>query len=118
MNLRMRLQADVYQRDASVTDSSDLGELVFSRKVLNEVVVDRGVNSTMVNLDLFGDGDHLSTVLADGLVIATPTGSTAYNLSAGGPLVHPSNDSDLSPDSHGKTHDPALESCFDVESFS
>ncbi|KAJ3029288.1 UNVERIFIED_CONTAM: NAD(+) kinase [Siphonaria sp. JEL0065] len=97
MNLRMRLQADVYQRDVSISDSSDLGDLVFSRKVLNEVVVDRGVNSTMVNLDLFfsGDGDHISTVLADGLVIATPTGSTAYNLSAGGPLVHPSKSSVL-----------------------
>ncbi|KAI9345357.1 ATP-NAD kinase-like domain-containing protein [Obelidium mucronatum] len=96
MNLRMRLQADVYHKNhASDSPQSELGDLVFSRKVLNEVVVDRGVNSTMVNLDLFGDGDHISTVLADGLVIATPTGSTAYNLSAGGPLVHPSKSSVL-----------------------
>ncbi|KAJ3080082.1 NAD(+) kinase, partial [Rhizoclosmatium hyalinum] len=89
LNLRMRLQADIYEKKEGDT-SDDLGELIFTRKVLNEVVVDRGVNSTMVNLDLFADGDPITTVLADGLVVATPTGSTAYNLSAGGPLVHPS----------------------------
>ncbi|KAJ3296103.1 hypothetical protein HDU79_007529 [Rhizoclosmatium sp. JEL0117] len=94
LNLRMRLQADIYEKKEGDT-SDDLGELIFTRKVLNEVVVDRGVNSTMVNLDLFADGDPITTVLADGLVVATPTGSTAYNLSAGGPLVHPSKSSVL-----------------------
>ncbi|KAJ3251492.1 hypothetical protein HDU77_005843 [Chytriomyces hyalinus] len=91
MNLRTRLQAEIYQKSPS--SKSGLGDLVFSRKVLNEVVVDRGVNSTMVNLDLFGDGHHITSILADGLVVATPTGSTAYSLSAGGPLVHPSKSS-------------------------
>ncbi|KAJ3118553.1 NAD(+) kinase [Physocladia obscura] len=100
LNLRMRLQADVYRKGESGSKSSstenELGDLVLSRKVLNEVVVDRGVHSTMVNLDLFGDNDYISSILADGLVVATPTGCTAYNLSAGGPLVHPSKSSVIS----------------------
>ncbi|KAI9323680.1 ATP-NAD kinase-like domain-containing protein [Dichotomocladium elegans] len=58
-------------------------------EVLNELVVDRGPNSYMSVLELFGDERHLTTVQADGLVIATPTGSTAYSLSANGPLTHP-----------------------------
>ncbi|KAI9488063.1 ATP-NAD kinase-like domain-containing protein [Zychaea mexicana] len=58
-------------------------------QVLNELVVDRGPSSYMATLELFGDEQHLCTVEADGLVIATPTGSTAYSLSAGGSLCHP-----------------------------
>ncbi|KAK7204247.1 ATP-NAD kinase-like domain-containing protein [Myxozyma melibiosi] len=50
--------------------------------ILNDVVVDRG-------LTIYVDDEHITTVEADGLVIATPTGSTAYSLSAGGSLVHP-----------------------------
>ncbi|KAI8372092.1 ATP-NAD kinase-like domain-containing protein [Blakeslea trispora] len=57
--------------------------------VLNEVVVDRGPSSNMALLELFGDDQHLTTVQADGLCIATATGSTAYSLSAGGSLTHP-----------------------------
>ena len=50
-------------------------------EVLNELVVDRGPSSYMSMLELFGDERHLTTVQADGLVIATPTGSTAYSVS-------------------------------------
>ena len=57
--------------------------------VLNEVVVDRGSSAYMSQLELFCDQKHLTTVQADGLVLSTPTGSTAYSLSAGGSLVHP-----------------------------
>lgn len=57
--------------------------------VLNEIIVDRGPNSTMSMLELFGNERHLTTVQADGLCIATATGSTAYSLSAGGTLTHP-----------------------------
>ncbi|CAG8437361.1 10106_t:CDS:2 [Acaulospora colombiana] len=59
-------------------------------EVLNDLVVDRGAGPYMSLLELFGDDQHLTTVQADGLVIATPTGSTAYSVSAGGSLVHPS----------------------------
>ncbi|GAA5805595.1 hypothetical protein HPULCUR_011115 [Helicostylum pulchrum] len=57
--------------------------------VLNEIIVDRGPSSNMSMLELFGDERHLTTVQADGLCIATATGSTAYSLSAGGTLTHP-----------------------------
>ncbi|KAL0076832.1 ATP-NAD kinase-like domain-containing protein [Phycomyces blakesleeanus] len=58
-------------------------------EVLNEIVVDRGPSAYMSALELFGDERHLTTVQADGLCIATPTGSTAYSLSANGSLTHP-----------------------------
>lgn len=45
----------------------------------------------MSQIELFGDDEHFTTVLADGICIATPTGSTAYNLAAGGSLSHPEN---------------------------
>lgn len=57
--------------------------------ILNEVVVDRGPNSTMSSTELFGDNEHLTSILADGICISTPTGSTAYSLAAGGSLCHP-----------------------------
>ncbi|KAI9316005.1 ATP-NAD kinase-like domain-containing protein [Dichotomocladium elegans] len=57
--------------------------------VINDLVVDRGPSPYMSLLELFGDDQHLTTVQADGLAISTPTGSTAYSLSAGGSLTHP-----------------------------
>ncbi|CAL5865861.1 uncharacterized protein PFLUO_LOCUS67 [Penicillium psychrofluorescens] len=60
-------------------------------EILNDVVLDRGPNPTMSHIELFGDDEHFTTLLADGICIATPTGSTAYNLAAGGSLSHPEN---------------------------
>ncbi|KAF9432295.1 hypothetical protein BGZ76_011008 [Entomortierella beljakovae] len=60
-----------------------------SWQVLNEVTVDRGSNAGMLLLELYVDGEPVTTILADGLVIATATGSTAYSLSIGGSLIHP-----------------------------
>ncbi|ODQ64865.1 ATP-NAD kinase [Nadsonia fulvescens var. elongata DSM 6958] len=57
--------------------------------ILNDVVIDRGPNPTITTTELYGDYDHLTSVEADGVVISTPSGSTAYSLSAGGSLVHP-----------------------------
>ncbi|KAG8911952.1 hypothetical protein FRC01_005384, partial [Tulasnella sp. 417] len=62
---------------------------VESFEVINDLVVDRGPSPYVSLLELFGDEHHLTTVQADGLCISTPTGSTAYSLSAGGSLVHP-----------------------------
>ncbi|KAG5636363.1 hypothetical protein H0H81_008311 [Sphagnurus paluster] len=58
-------------------------------EVLNDLVVDRGPSPYVSLLELFGDEHHMTTVQADGLTVSTPTGSTAYSLSAGGSLVHP-----------------------------
>ncbi|KAG6294699.1 hypothetical protein E4U46_005866 [Claviceps purpurea] len=60
-------------------------------EILNEVVVDRGPNPTMAYTEIFGDDEHFTSVLADGICVSTPTGSTAYNLAAGGSLCHPEN---------------------------
>ena len=57
--------------------------------VLNEVIIDRGQGTQMIKLNVSTGGKHLTDIHADGLIISTPTGSTAYSLSAGGSLVHP-----------------------------
>ena len=61
-----------------------------SFEVLNELVLDRGPSPYVSNLELYGDTHLLTIIQADGCIISTPTGSTAYSLSAGGPLCHPS----------------------------
>lgn len=62
---------------------------VFCALAMNDVVVNRGGTSGMVELRVEVDGHFVSNQRADGLIIATPTGSTAYSLSVGGPLMHP-----------------------------
>ena len=66
------------------------GRCVFSATAMNDVVVNRGATSGMVELRVEVDGRFVANQRADGLIIASPTGSTAYALSAGGPLLHPS----------------------------
>ena len=66
------------------------GHCVFDALAMNDVVVNRGATSGMVELRVEVDGHFVANQRADGLIIATPTGSTAYSLSAGGPLLHPS----------------------------
>lgn len=66
------------------------GQLQRVHHVLNECLVDRGASPNMVTLEAYVDGHHITTVQADGLIIATPSGSTAYSMSAGGPMVAPS----------------------------
>lgn len=58
--------------------------------VLNEVVVDRGPSPYLSNIDLFIDGKHVTSVQGDGLIVSTPTGSTAYAVAAGASMIHPS----------------------------
>jgi len=67
------------------------GHCVFDALAMNDVVVNRGATSGMVELRVEVDGHFVANQRADGLIVATPTGSTAYALSAGGPLLHPSN---------------------------
>ena len=66
------------------------GHCVFDALAMNDVVVNRGATSGMVELRVQVDGRFVANQRADGLIIATPTGATAYALSAGGPILHPS----------------------------
>ena len=65
------------------------GEKIFEGLSLNDVVVSRGATASMVELRVDVGDDFVANLRADGLIIASPTGSTAYALSAGGPIMHP-----------------------------
>ncbi|GAB4217565.1 MAG: NAD kinase [Rhodoferax sp.] len=65
------------------------GDCVYKAQAMNDVVVNRGAASGMVELRVEVDGHFVANQRADGLIVATPTGSTAYALSSGGPLMHP-----------------------------
>ncbi|KAI0125880.1 ATP-NAD kinase [Xylariales sp. AK1849] len=85
VNLRMRFTCTVYRNGASDNEPEE-GEQF---EVLNELVIDRGPSPYVSNLELYGDNELLTVVQADGCIFSTPTGSTAYSLSAGGSLVAP-----------------------------
>jgi NAD+ kinase len=76
----MRLECCLLNRDGVVRARYN---------VLNEVVIDRGSSPYLAALECFCDNEHLTTLQADGVIFATPTGSTAYSLAAGPSVVHP-----------------------------
>ena len=101
VNLRMRFTCTVFRAvhhnrlrpvNSSLNDSNHEPNVIEGEQfeVLNELVIDRGPSPYVSNLSLYGDGELLTIIQADGCIFSTPTGSTAYSLSAGGPLTHPS----------------------------
>lgn len=68
---------------------TDTGKQAVQYQVLNEVVIDRGPSSYLSNVDVYLDGHLITTVQGDGVIVSTPTGSTAYAAAAGASMVHP-----------------------------
>jgi NAD+ kinase len=89
VNLRMRFTCTVYRYQKHAAGGAPQHIEAEQFEVLNELVIDRGPSPYVSNLELFGDNNLLTVVQADGCIFSTPTGSTAYSLSAGGSLVHP-----------------------------
>jgi len=79
VDLRLMLRSRVLREDTLRAD----------HRVLNDVVVNRGAGSPIIDLSVSVDGAFVTRVRADGLIVASPTGSTAYNLACGGPILHP-----------------------------
>src|SRR5205085_2196459 len=86
------------------------GKCLAQYNALNDVVVNKSAMARLADFDLFIDDDFVSNYKADGLIVATPTGSTAYSLAAGGPILMPSVEAfvitPVSP--HALTHRPLL----------
>lgn len=72
---------------ASIKDSN--GKLLFTDTALNDIAITRAFLSSLVRLKMYINDEFVDSISGDGLIIATPTGSTAYSMSAGGPLVDP-----------------------------
>jgi len=89
VEMMMKGRLEVEERLMLDTKVVRRGEELCDFKVLNDVVISKRTPARIIELDVSINEEFLTTFRADGLIIATPTGSTAYNLSAGGPIIHP-----------------------------
>jgi NAD+ kinase len=85
----VRGQAPIQERMLLETTLIHEGEELFKTRALNDLVASKTTESRVVHLDFTVDGEFACRYSGDGLLVATPTGSTAYNLATGGPLIHP-----------------------------
>lgn len=88
--LRMRLKCTLHGADGRRLQAKDGSGRVNDLTVMNEVNLHRGRYPHLTSIGCFVDGHLITEAVADGLIVASPTGSTAYSLSAGGSIVHPS----------------------------
>jgi NAD+ kinase len=82
-------KGEIEERSLLTVSAMRGSKTILESRVLNEAVVSQGAISRLIDLETYVRGDPLATFHADGLIVATPTGSTAYSLAAGGPIVHP-----------------------------
>src|SRR6266540_951234 len=90
-NLEKAIAGKLGTEDRIMLNASVLrdGKRIAQYRVLNDAVINKGALARMMELRVSVNDGHLTTLRADGLIVATPTGSTAYSLSAGGPIIHP-----------------------------
>src|SRR5690606_3784123 len=90
-----KILAGKYTTEERILLSADIsryGEVIGRGRALNDVVVNKSGVARLIGLEVYIDGQFVYRQRSDGLILASPTGTTAYSLSAGGPILHPTLD--------------------------